>query len=382
MNKGSQRRKKRKYKVRYDRIVAVLLALVVMVLVVTSCVKGMLKKDDNSVPKNPDTDIAADTSGQAEENQTTTSPSEINTEITSDVLTTTAEITSAVMTTTTTQTTTTIETTTSTTTTTTVTHVKEKLPEGYKTVPISNENAYSGNLVMVNANHIYQFPTDDIELVTLYDHISTEYYGVSDLVISLDAEVVEHLNQLMQDFAETQHNTDIFIIGGYRSAEEQNQKYSYGTSYTIGGFSDYHTGRSFDMGVFPQDGSSSGYYSPTGVYSWIDEHASDYGFVVRYPDGKENITGEKARTQTYRYVGVPHSTYMKQNNLCLEEYIEKLKSYTINKPLEISSGIGLYKVYYVESDSDNMTDIGVPANSEYEISGNNEDGFIVTVRVN
>ncbi len=382
MNKGSQRRKKRKYKVRYDRIAAVLLALVVMVLVVTSCVKGMLRKDDNSVPKNLDTDIAADTSGQAEEDQTTTSPSEINTEITLDVLTTTAEITSAVTTTTTTQTTTTTETTTSTTTTTTVTHMKEKLPEGYKTVPVSSDNAYSGNLVMVNANHIYQFPTDDIELVTLYDHISTEYYGVSDLVISLDAEVVEHLNQLMQDFAETQHNTDIFIIGGYRSAEEQNQKYSYGTSYTIGGFSDYHTGRSFDMGVFPQDGSSSGYYSPTGVYSWIDEHASDYGFVVRYPDGKENITGEKARTQTYRYVGVPHSTYMKQNNLCLEEYIEKLKSYTINKPLEISSGTGLYKVYYVESDYGDMTDIGVPANSKYEISGNNEDGFIVTVRVN
>lgn len=383
MNKGSQRRKKRKYRVRYDRIFAVLLALVVMSVVVTSCVKGMLGKDDDSVPKNPDKNITADMSEQTEENETTTSLSEISTETTSDSLTTTGVITSALTTTTTTSSvTTTTETTTTTTTTTTAKRVKEPLPEGYTTVPVSSTDAYSGNLVMVNANHIYQFPADDTELVTLYDHISTEYYGVSDLVISLDAEVVEHLNRLMQDFAETQYNTDIFIIGGYRSAEEQNQKYDYGTSYTVGGFSDYHTGRSFDMGVFPQDGSSSGYYSPTGVYSWIDEHASDYGFVLRYPEGKENITGEKARTQTYRYVGVPHSTYMKQNNLCLEEYIEKLKSYTTNKPLEISSGTGLYKVYYVEADYDDMTDIGVPKNSEYEISGNNEDGFIVTVKVN
>ncbi len=382
MNKGSQRRKKRKYRVRYDRVFAVLFALVVMSVVVTSCVKGMLGKDDKSVLKSP-TDVSADKSGQAEENEITTSLPEISTETTTGVSAgAAAGSTSTTAMTTTTITTTTTETATSTTTTTTATRVKESLPKDYTTVPVSSADAYSGNLVMVNANHIYQFPPDDIELVTLYDHISTEYYGVSDLVISLDAEVVEHLNQLMQDFAETQYNTDIFIIGGYRSAEEQNQKYSYGTSYTIGGFSDYHTGRSFDMGVFPQNGSSSGYYSPTGVYSWIDEHASDYGFVVRYPDGKENITGEKARTQTYRYVGVPHSTYMKQNNLCLEEYIEKLKSYTTNKPLEISSGTGLYKVYYVEADYDDTTDIGVPKNSEYEISGNNEDGFIVTVKVN
>lgn len=380
MNKGSQRRKKRKYRIRYDRIFAVLLALVVMCVVVTSCVKGMLKKDDDSVTKKSDNNI------KVEETATENIP-----ETTSDVMTTTAESVSSATTavttepSTTTTTTTTATTTTSTITTTTTTTTKradEPLPKGYTTVPVNSSDAYSGNLVVVNSNHIYQFPADDTDIVTLYDHISTEYYSVSDLVISLDAEVIEHLNSLMQDFAETQYNTDIFIIGGYRSAEEQNQKYNNGTSYTVGGFSDYHTGRSFDMGVFPQDGSSSGYYSPTGVYSWIDEHASDYGFVLRYPEGKENITGEKARTQTYRYVGVPHSTYMKQNNLCLEEYIEKIKSYTTNKPLEISSGTDLYKVYYVSADYDDTTDIGVPKNSEYEISGNNEDGFIVTVKVN
>ena len=377
MNKGSQRRKKRKYKIRYDRVFAVLFALVVMSMVVTSCVKGMLRKDDKSVLKSTE-NVSADNSAKTEESEITTSLPEVTTEET----TTSVSEDFAVNTSTTSMTTTTTTEKTTTTTTTTVTRDKESLPKDYTTVSVSNEKVYSGDLVMVNPNHIYHFLPDDIELVTLYDHISTEYYGVSDLVISLDAEVVEHLNKFMQDFAETQYNTDIFIIGGYRSAEEQNQKYSYGTTYTIGGFSDYHTGRSVDMGVFPQNGSSSGYYSPTGVYSWIDEHASDYGFVLRYPEGKESITGERTRTQTYRYVGVPHSTYMKQNNLCLEEYIEKLKSYTMNKPLEISSGTGLYKVYYVMADYDDMTDIGVPKNSEYEISGNNEDGFIVTVKVN
>ncbi|MBD5159583.1 MAG: M15 family metallopeptidase [Ruminococcus sp.] len=185
----------------------------------------------------------------------------------------------------------------------------------------------------------------------------------------------------MEDFAENQYNTDIVVIGGYRSAEDQTQRYNDGISGVMSGFSDYHTGRSFDMGVFPADGSSSGYYSPTGIYAWIDEHSADYGFIVRYPEGKEVYTNERARTQTYRYVGIPHATYMKQNNLCLEEYIEKLKSYTINKPLEISSGTSLYKVYYVGAGDGTETEVGIPLGSDYEVSGNNQDGFIVSVKV-
>lgn len=379
MNKGSQRRKKRKYRVRYDRIAAVLLALIVMIVVITSCVKGILKKDspapdDVSVSEN---DIVTATTSAVQEvlAETTTIPETVpaTTEQVSVAETTTTTTTTAV----TTQTTTT-----ETTTTATTTAKKEPLPEGYTNVPMNSEGIYSGNLVNVNGNHIYHFPEDDTNIVTLYDHIKTEYYNVSDFEVKLDEEVVEHLNELMQDFAETKNNTDIFVIGGYRSAEDQNQRYSNGISGVIGGFSDYHTGRSFDMGIFPQDGSSSGYYSPTGVYSWIDEHAADYGFVVRFPEGKESYTNERARTQTYRYVGVPHSTYMKQNNLCLEEYIEKIKSYTINKPLEISSGKNIYKVYYVGADYGDTTDVGIPLGEDYEVSGNNEDGFIVTVKVN
>lgn len=365
MNKGDKRRKKRKYRVRYDRVLAVLLALIVMIVVITSCVKGILKKNDSP----PDDTSVSDI-------ETTTQTPEIQPETTTEIPVT--EIVPEITTTATTavQTTTTSETTT----TTTVTK-KEPIPDGYTEIPINAEKIYSGNLIMVNGNNIYHFPTDDINIVTLYDNIKTEYYGVSDFTVCLDEEVVEHLNELMEDFAENQHNTDIVVIGGYRSAEDQTQRYNNGISGVIGGFSDYHTGRSFDMGIFPQDGSGSGYYSPTGIYSWIDEHASDYGFVVRYPEGKEVFTNERARTQTYRYVGVPHSTYMKQNNLCLEEYIEKLKSYTINKPLEISSGTSLYKVYYTASGDGTTTDVGVPLGSDYEISGNNQDGFIVSVKV-
>lgn len=373
MSEGDKKRKKRKYKVRYDRVAAVLLALIVMIVVITSCVKGILNKGDTP---------PEDTSISEPETTTTTSSQEIVTEITTTALsaeTTPESVTTTTDTTSATQTTTSTES--ATTTTTTATTKKEPLPDGYTEIPLDSEKIYSGNLITVNTNNIYHFPTDDINVVTLYDHINTQYYGVSDLVVCLDEEVIEHLNELMEDFAENQYNTDIVVIGGYRSSEDQSQRYNDGISGVMSGFSDYHTGRSFDMGVFPQDGSGSGYYSPTGIYAWIDEHAADYGFVVRYPEGKEVYTNERARTQTYRYVGVPHSTYMKQNNLCLEEYIEKLKSYTINKPLEISSGTSLYKVYYIEAGDGTETDVGIPLGSDYEVSGNNQDGFIVSVKV-
>lgn len=372
MNKGDKRRKKRKYKVRYDRIAAVLIALIVMIVVITSCVKGIMKKDtpdDTGVSENDTV-----TTTEAPENPAETTTTEIAVPAESTTTTTT--------TTSTTVTQTSTSETTTTTTTTTTARKKEPLPDGYSNVPMDTEGIYSGNLVEVSTNRIYHFPEYDTNIVTLFDHIKTEYYGVSDFEVKLDEVVIEHLNELMQDFAETQNNTDIFIIGGYRSAEDQNERYNNGISGVMSGFSDYHTGRSFDMGVFPQDGSSSGYYSPTGIYSWIDEHAADYGFVVRFPEGKEVFTNERARTQTYRYVGVPHSTYMKQNNLCLEEYIDKIKSYTINKPLEISSGKNIYKVYYVAADSGDTTDVGLPLGADYEISGNNDDGFIVSVKVN
>lgn len=368
MNKGDKRRKKRKYKVRYDRIAAVLIALIVMIVVITSCVKGIMKKDT------PD-----DTGVSENDTVTTTEAPETPAETTTTEIAVPAESTTTTTSTTVTQTSTSE---TTTTTTTTTARKKEPLPDGYSNVPMDTEGIYSGNLVEVSTNRIYHFPEDDTNIVTLFDHIKTEYYGVSDFEVKLDEVVIEHLNELMQDFAETQNNTDIFIIGGYRSAEDQNERYNNGISGVMSGFSDYHTGRSFDMGVFPQDGSSSGYYSPTGIYSWIDEHAADYGFVVRFPEGKEVFTNERARTQTYRYVGVPHSTYMKQNNLCLEEYIDKIKSYTINKPLEISSGKNIYKVYYVAADSGDTTDVGLPLGADYEISGNNDDGFIVSVKVN
>ena len=348
MSNGSQRRNRRRqsakrYKIRYDRIVAALV-LVVLIVILTSCVKSCSKDDKKS--DSSDTSTTGTTAAQSsivDNLDTSKQTDSLLISSIEDMKTTSSDF----------------------------------VVESH-----SRDDVYTGNLILVNADHEYKFKEGDTEPLTLYNNRSNEYYNVCDYVVKLDKETLASLDNWMKGFYEAKKNTDLTVIGGYRTLEEQNDKYNNGNSGFKGGCSDYHTARTFDLGIFPKDGSSSGYYSPRGDYAWLDENAAEYGFIVRFPDGKEEITGEHPRTQTYRYVGKPHAVYMKQNGLCLEEYIEKLKSYTNTAPLEITSGQSYYQVYYVSASAEGNTDVPVPQNKTFTVSGNNSDGFIVTVSLN
>lgn len=61
------------------------------------------------------------------------------------------------------------------------------------------------------------------------------------------------------------------------------------------------------------------------VYQWLDENAYKYGFVKRYPEDKTDITEISNEPWHYRYVGTTVAKIMKEENLCLEEYLEKYK---------------------------------------------------------
>lgn len=61
------------------------------------------------------------------------------------------------------------------------------------------------------------------------------------------------------------------------------------------------------------------------VYQWLDENAYKYGFVKCYPEDKTDITGISNEPWHYRYVGTTVAKIMKEENLCLEEYLEKYK---------------------------------------------------------
>lgn len=96
------------------------------------------------------------------------------------------------------------------------------------------------------------------------------------------------------------------------------------------GSSDHHTGLAIDvitpeyhMHIYNLDER----FAETEAYSWLIENSVNYGFILRYPADKTEITKMSYEPWHFRYVGVEHALYMKENNLCLEEYISLLKSY-------------------------------------------------------
>ena len=80
------------------------------------------------------------------------------------------------------------------------------------------------------------------------------------------------------------------------------------------------------------------YYEPksdfgnTATYKWFENNAYKYGFIIRYPEGKSSETGVGFRPWVIRYVGRYVATKMREENLCLEEFIEK---YDLERVLEI-----------------------------------------------
>lgn len=86
------------------------------------------------------------------------------------------------------------------------------------------------------------------------------------------------------------------------------------------GYSEHNTGLAIDFnGVSPD-------FKDTKAYQWLQEHAAEYGFVLRYPEGKEAITHIMYEPWHYRYVGVEHAKKMKELGMCLEEYLYYLQT--------------------------------------------------------
>ena len=91
------------------------------------------------------------------------------------------------------------------------------------------------------------------------------------------------------------------------------------------GASEHHLGLAFDVN---KKGASS--FVSTKNSEWLNEHCWEYGFIIRYQKEKEAITGFEAEPWHIRYVGVDHAMYMKEHNLCLEEYIQGIEDGTIS----------------------------------------------------
>lgn len=255
----------------------------------------------------------------------------------------------------------------------------------YKSVSMDNQEIHNGDLILVNNSTAYE-STDENELEAVYEK-KTDSYSVSGSELMLRGDVIDNLNHMLDDFQTETGHSDIIIISGYRTTEQQQELYDADledtgedTSTLVAkpGYSEHETGYAMDFSLF-EDGISAD-YDGTGEYDWINQNCAHYGFILRYPENKTDLTEIQYESWHYRYVGQPHAYYMQQNDLCLEEYTETLKDYSVDNPLEITNWDGkVYQVYYVPAEAGDSTYVMVPPDQEYTVSGNNVDGFIITV---
>ena len=152
--------------------------------------------------------------------------------------------------------------------------------------------------------------------------------------IKVDSRIAEQTKQFLA--AARAVAPEESLISGYRSVEEQTEIYNERVAQLeatglpheeaerqaqaqvqVPGASEHQTGLAIDMSA-PNGQSEE-------VAQQIIALAPQYGFVLRYPEGKNAITGVDYENWHFRYVGVENAQYMAKHQLVLEEYIQKLK---------------------------------------------------------
>lgn len=175
--------------------------------------------------------------------------------------------------------------------------------------------------VLVNKNnklHENYIP-DDLE----YIDIKYSYENKQ-----LKKEAKENFERLSSDALALGYR--VVATSAYRPYDYQKDLYEYyvkekGQSYADlcsarPGHSEHQTGLAVDV-----EGSNRSYddFEDAIEFDWMKENAHKYGFILRYPKGKEKITGFKYEPWHYRYVGIEVATYIYEKDITLEEYKEK-----------------------------------------------------------
>ena len=117
-----------------------------------------------------------------------------------------------------------------------------------------------------------------------------------------------------------------------------------------------------------------------GICQKFREQASFRGFIQRYPQGKENITGIAHEPWHFRYVGEPHGEIMAAKHLTLEEYHPFLRQFPTGKRYYLYRGKGLSAYLSYQRANPSGPTLWRPRQDTlyYSVSGDNQEGFLFT----
>jgi D-alanyl-D-alanine dipeptidase/carboxypeptidase len=182
-------------------------------------------------------------------------------------------------------------------------------------------------------------------------------------------------------------------VSGYRSLAEQRALYAeclrtHGARFTqqyvaIPGCSEHQSGLAIDLSEKAAAYDVIRPHFPyTGLCQAFREQAAAYGFVERYPAGREAITHIAHEPWHFRYVGYPHAQIMCELSLTLEQYTDYVRQFPGRaQALRFRGGGRAYEIFFVPAAPGQTVDVDLSPQTPWQVSGNNADGFVITLSV-
>lgn len=241
---------------------------------------------------------------------------------------------------------------------------------GYSELSVPPSKLNTGTLTIINDEH----PADGsapFGMVSLLENKSEDYSLINESV-KLNEEAAAALNGMMADYHKATGLTDFVVYG-------TNETFTGEGSLCPEYFPESVMGNTVDLAVTAYGTPVT--FDGNDAEGWIIDNCYSYGYIVRYPKGKEDSTSHSFCPWHFRYVGQPHAAIMAAKGLCLEEYIDFLKGYSYENKLIYSFNDVEYEIYTSDVAGE-ATSARVPVSGNYTISGDNIGTYIITVKKN
>lgn len=189
--------------------------------------------------------------------------------------------------------------------------------------------------ILVNKQHLLSSDFVPEDLVIM-DNNENNFHNYKDPNFKpmISASILPYFNA-MQQAALDAGLKEIIVDSGYRPYEYQKVVFDKFVeevgleeakkAVALPGSSEHQTGLAFDIAYMNNGKYQEKTSDDDPEIKWLKENAHKFGFILRYPQGKEDITGYKYESWHYRFVGIELATILYCENITLEEYYQRVE---------------------------------------------------------
>ncbi len=250
-------------------------------------------------------------------------------------------------------------------------------------ISVPSDNAYKGPLLLIDGTNFYHVPESDLltrsemaqltasQLLSKYNfknvYLNTggNYFVKKSEGYYLNVDTLSALNQMMAAFATESGHKDVQLRNAYYYDPAETPFCMNATGYCI----------DLEINVDGRIQPLKHELFREEYYNWFINNCAKFGFI--HTGDTKSSTNEELYS-SFRYVGIAHASYMTDNSMSLETYLDTVKNHTFDNRLVLTGADGNEWWVYYAAGTGESTPIKV-IGENYSISGNNYDGFVIAI---